>query len=267
MIADEAGWPIPDASLARMTSALDGFVAGKLVRRSALPTADLSVRKLAAIAALARRGAARPAMLDSLAIEPELWPTSALLDWLAILRRVPGIAQADAKRAHAETILRARIQYRGSIMTFSSERTDALWWLMISADANAARALLEILDRASWREDVPRVVRGVLARQQRGHWNTTVANAWGVLAMEKFSAAFESVPVTGDTDVRYGAQSESVRWPQQQAQASFPCRGRTARSRSRRRIAGRADPGRSYAPRPRYRSPRRSRPASRSRAR
>ena len=26
---------------------------------------------------------------------------------------------------------------------------------------------------------------------QRGHWNTTVANAWGVLALDKFSAAFE----------------------------------------------------------------------------
>ena len=32
---------------------------------------------------------------------------------------------------------------------------------------------------------------------QRGRWNTTVANAWGVLALEKFSAQFEAAPVTG----------------------------------------------------------------------
>ena len=36
------------------------------------------------------------------------------------------------------------------------------------------------------------MVRGAIGRQQFGHWNTTVANAWGVLAMAKFSAAFES---------------------------------------------------------------------------
>jgi uncharacterized protein YfaS (alpha-2-macroglobulin family) len=98
-------------------------------------------------------------------------------------------------------------------MTFSTDRTDALWWLMISSDSNAVRALLELMDRPEWRDDVPRLVRGALGRQQRGHWNTTVANAWGVVAMQKFSNAFESVPVTGDTAVRYGTQSESVHWP------------------------------------------------------
>jgi uncharacterized protein YfaS (alpha-2-macroglobulin family) len=70
------------------------------------------------------------------------------------------------------------------------------------------------LDRPAWREDVPRLVRGALGRQQRGHWNTTVANAWGVVAMEKFSAAFESEPVTGVTAVSYGWRNESVRWHQ-----------------------------------------------------
>jgi hypothetical protein len=40
--------------------------------------------------------------------------------------------------------------------------------------------LLAVLDRREWREDMPRLVRGTLGRQQAGHWNTTVANAWGV---------------------------------------------------------------------------------------
>ena len=43
------------------------------------------------------------------------------------------------------------------------------------------------------------MVTGSLFRMQRGHWNTTVANAWGVLAMKKFSAEFEKAPVTGAT--------------------------------------------------------------------
>ena len=70
---------------------------------------------------------------------------------------------------------------------------------MISSDSNAARALLTLLDRPDWRPDMPRMVRGAIGRQQLGHWNTTVANAWGTLALEKFSAAFERTPVTGET--------------------------------------------------------------------
>jgi uncharacterized protein YfaS (alpha-2-macroglobulin family) len=61
---------------------------------------------------------------------------------------------------------------------------------------------------------MPRLVRGALGRQQQGHWNTTVANAWGVLAMEKFSAVFESVPVAGTSDIRYGSDARQISWPQ-----------------------------------------------------
>jgi hypothetical protein len=97
-------------------------------------------------------------------------------------------------------------------MMLSTERTDALWWLMISADSNANRLLLAVLDRPEWREDIPRLVRGMLARQRRGHWNTTVANAWGVLALQKYSAAFESEAVTGTSSVAYGPDRHAVSW-------------------------------------------------------
>jgi len=209
-IADEAGWAIPDDERKHLTSALTAFVHGKIVRESALPTADLAIRKLAAIEALSRYKAADAAMLDSIAIEPNLWPTSALIDWLGILGRVEGISQAQEKRAAALTTLRARLNFQGTIMTFSTERTDALWWLMISSDSNANRMLLSVLGLPEWREDIPRLVRGALDRQQSGHWNTTVSNAWGVLAMEKFSAAFESTPVVGDTRVQYANTTKTV---------------------------------------------------------
>ncbi len=112
--------------------------------------------------------------------------------------------EREARIAEAQGIIRARLNFQGTTMGFSTERTDALWWLMISSDSNAVRALLTLLDRPTWRDDVPRLVRGAIGRQQSGHWNTTVANAWGMLAMEKFSAAFEATPVTGETprDVR-----------------------------------------------------------------
>jgi uncharacterized protein YfaS (alpha-2-macroglobulin family) len=222
-IAHEAGWEIPESSLSRMLSGLAGFVEGRITRNSALPTADLTLRKLAAINALARHGYARPDMLDSITIEPNLWPTSAVIDWLGILRHLESVPQRDRKRADAEAVLRARLNLQGTTMTFSTERSDALWWLMISTDSNAVRALLELLDRPGWREDVPRLVRGTLGRQQRGHWNTTVANAWGTLAMEKFSQAFESTPVTGTTAVNYAGRSERIQWPRNSpGETAFP---------------------------------------------
>jgi uncharacterized protein YfaS (alpha-2-macroglobulin family) len=90
---------------------------------------------------------------------------------------------------------------------------------MISTDSNANRMLLATLGDAGWREDIPRLVRGALARQQFGHWNTTVANAWGVLAMEKFSKEFESVPVTGATGVQYHGDKRVAVWPQPKGEA------------------------------------------------
>src|SRR4029453_324061 len=176
---------------------LTQFVEGRISRRSALPTADLAIRKVAAINALARYGAATPKMLDSIAVEPSLWPTSAVIDWLGNPRRGKNIPNGTARRESAEGILRARLNFQGTTMTFSTERNDALWWLMISSDSNAVRMLLAVLERAAWREDVPRLVRGAVGRQERGHWNTTVANAWGALAMEKFSAPFDPAPVNG----------------------------------------------------------------------
>ena len=211
-IADEAGWPLGESNQQKLSTALKRFVAGKLRRDSALATADLGIRKLAAINALSRYGDAKPGMLDSLRIEPNLWPTSALIDWAGILKRVPKIDNAAAQRKTALGLLRARLNFQGTVMGFSTERSDGLWWLMVSGDSNANRMLLTVMNEADWEQDIPRLVRGSLFRQHFGHWNTTVANAWGVMAMEKFSAAFESTPVTGETVIDYGDQSRTQNW-------------------------------------------------------
>jgi uncharacterized protein YfaS (alpha-2-macroglobulin family) len=212
-IADEAGWTIPDESRRRIEQALIGFVEGRVVRYSALPTADLSIRKLAALEALSRRQQGfDPRWLDSIAIEPNLWPTSAVIDWYLVLKRTPRLAKRDERMREAEQILRSRLNFQGTTMGFSTEKADALWWLMISADSNANRLALALMDQPSWREDVPRMVRGSLGRMQRGHWSTTVANAWGVLAMEKFSAAFEAVTPTGTATATLASERFSHAW-------------------------------------------------------
>jgi uncharacterized protein YfaS (alpha-2-macroglobulin family) len=212
-IADEAGYSISDEDRARMIEALKGFVAGRIQGDSVWPAPDLSIRRLAAIEALSRYGAAEPAMLTSIALEPNLWPTSAVLDWLAVLQRTSGVARRAARLDEARQILRSRLNFQGTHMGFSTERNDALWWLMVSSDVNAARAVLLSLDTPAWREDLPRMMRGLLGRQQRGHWDTTTANAWGTLATEKFAGAFEKAPVSGRTLAVLGEATREVTWP------------------------------------------------------
>jgi hypothetical protein len=221
-IAHAAGYAWPEGYLESLLGALEGFVSGRIVRGSALPTADLAVRKLAAIEALARHDRATAAMLDSITIDPPLWPTSALIDWIGILQRVQDIPGRETRLAEALSLLRARINFQGTVMTFSTERADALWWLMVSADVNANRALLAVLDEPGWREDIGRLVRGALSRQKTGIWGTTVANAWGVVALNRFSEAFEKVPAAGRVLARVGEQRAAIAIGEAPAERDFP---------------------------------------------
>lgn len=223
-IAHEAGWEIPGESRKRLLDGLKDFVAGRIKRYSHFAAADLAIRKLAAIEALSRYGEAKPDMLGSISLEPNLWPTSALLDWMNILKRVQAIPQRGESLRQAGQILRSRLNLQGTTMGFSTEDNDRLWWLMVSIDQNAVRTLLTLLDQPEWREDIPRLVAGALGRQRHGHWNTTVANAWGSLAMEKFSAAFEAVPVSGYTEAELGGLKKGTQWTEtsKQTALNFP---------------------------------------------
>jgi uncharacterized protein YfaS (alpha-2-macroglobulin family) len=212
-VAAEAGFAIPERERARMEQALVAFVEGRVFRSSALQTADLAIRKVAALEALSRRAEPLdPKWLDSVEIAPNLWPTSAVIDWYLVLKRQPRLPRHDERIKAAEQILRARLNFQGTTMGFSTERTDALWWLMVSADSNANKLLLAMVDAPAWADDVPRLVRGTLGRMQRGRWNTTVANAWGTLALARYAARFESTPVTGSTIATLADRSFAHAW-------------------------------------------------------
>jgi uncharacterized protein YfaS (alpha-2-macroglobulin family) len=211
-VIHESGWEIPTEVQRKMEKGLQGFVEGTILRRSALPTADLSIRKLAALEALSRYGMASPALLSSVSIEPNLWPTSAVLDWWNLLHRVSGIPDRGMRLREVEQVVRARLNLQGTIMGFSTERSDALWWLMVSSDVNVLRLILHLLEADQSKQDLPRLMRGALARQHRGAWDLTVANAWGTLAVEKFSRAFERVPVAGTTTASLAGATRRVDW-------------------------------------------------------
>ncbi|MBI4345381.1 MAG: alpha-2-macroglobulin, partial [Elusimicrobia bacterium] len=211
-IGHEAGWRVPEGAKERMRQGLTRFVEGKVRRDSSLPAADLTLRKLSAIEALSREGHAQPGWLPTLTIEPNLWPTSSVLDWAQILKRVEQAPERERRLEEASRILRSRLNFQGTTLGFSTEASDALWWLMVSNDVNAVRMLLAFLDDPAWREDVPRLIRGAVGRQRRGHWDLTVANAWGRLSLEKFSKAFESTPVSGASRVSLAGAESAVDW-------------------------------------------------------
>lgn len=215
-IAHEAGYTVPELLRLKMTDGLTKFVEGHIVRWSSLSTADLAIRKIAAIEALSRYGLARGKLLDSIAVEPNLWPASALLDWTNLLARTgEDIPNRAARLKEAQTILRSRLNFQGTTMNLSTEKSDYCWWLMVSPDTNAIRTLLTVLQFSNWDQDAPRIARGVIGRLKKGHWNTTVGNAWGVLAMDKFSKKFESIPITGTTGSSLGSKATvNIDWGQ-----------------------------------------------------
>ncbi|KXU92645.1 alpha-2-macroglobulin [Caballeronia megalochromosomata] len=216
-VADEAAkadsrFALPADLRNQMAAGLANFIDGKIERKFWSPRLDLDFEKLAAIEALSRYGLAQPRMLGSITVAPDQWPTSSVLDYYAILSRVDGIPDREEKRAQAEQVIRARLTYQGTQLTFTTEREDNLWWLMTGTETNAARTALIFADAPGWKDEMPRVVAGLLALQKNGAWQTTTANLWGVLAVGKFSRLFESTPVTGHTSIQLGTSTENVNW-------------------------------------------------------
>jgi len=203
---------MPIAARDAMLAGLTAFVQGRIGRKFWSPRADLDVRKLAAIEALSRYRRADAKLLGSINITPNLWPTAAVIDWLNILKRLDGIPNQAKRLEDANQILRSRLAYASSTLRFSIEDDDFWWWLMDSADANAARLILAVIVDPAWRDDLPRMVVGPLAHQRRGAWLTTTANLWGSLALDKFSAKFESVSIGGRTSAALAGGAASIDW-------------------------------------------------------
>jgi hypothetical protein len=212
LISHEAALTIAPDSEAQLEKGLSDFATGKIVREGPILAADLPLRKLAAIDALAAAGHADPSMLGSIAIEPNLWPDSAVIDWWSILLRMNQVPNRDRRLKEAEQIMRARINQQGTAIHLASDPRNQMWWLMVSPDCNLVRLGLLLLDNDLWHDDVPLVIRGALALQSRGAWTETITNAWGTLAVGKFTSAFESTPVTGATSASILAATQKLDW-------------------------------------------------------
>src|SRR5690606_6558920 len=108
-----AGFAIPEAPRGRMVEALRAVIDGRL-RHEGDGAGDQRLLRVSALAALARQGAATPAMLGQIGIAPREMPTALLADWIAAVDAIPGLANRQALRAQAEAVLRTRLVYEGS---------------------------------------------------------------------------------------------------------------------------------------------------------
>lgn len=209
-VAHESGRALPAPARVQMETALANYLAGRLeTRANFLPDNADTAQRLAALAALARVGKAGAEQVATVKPAPSLWSAGMLIDWIEVLKRSPALAERDARLQAAETALRGKLTYTGSRLNLGD---DGNWWLMSSADGTAVRALLAVLDRPGWQADLPRLVAGALARQSRGHWDTTTANAWGSVALARYSERFDKARPTGKSTAHLGKDGRIVDW-------------------------------------------------------
>ena len=210
-LTNEAGLEIPSDSLTAIEKALAGFVEGTIVRHEPVASVDLPLRKLAAIEALSRVDKARPGMLGTITIDPNLWPDSAVIDWWSAMLRMKNAPRRAEALAAAEQIMHSRLNWQGTGAHLSG---GDLWWLMIGPDTNQVRLALLLTDNGLWPDDLPKVMAGAMTMQSRGAWTTTTSNAWGTLAVSKFARAFESKSVSGTTTAVMDAVKKQLQWAQ-----------------------------------------------------
>lgn len=149
---------------------------------------------------------------------PNVWKTTAIVAWTKLLAREAKIPNRDALLKQAENILRARVNYQGSLMNLQGEVDwEASWSLFVSRDQEAIEVLGLGIDQPSWHGDIGRLARGVTARFKKGKWDTTLANAWGTTELRRFAAKFEKDKVAGVSTVKSAGLDYSLDWAKKPA--------------------------------------------------
>ncbi|MEO7576560.1 MAG: MG2 domain-containing protein [Massilia sp.] len=211
-IAAAYGLALPAPEKSRMQAAL----------RRALTSGSNTVRlndnlllahRLAMQAAIAPLPAALapvvPAALDKL-------PAIALLDWVRYLLTTPDDDERRTRLAAASVELRSRYRIENGRLVSRTRVDEESWAMMWTADVLNAR-LVHLAEQwrsvdPSWNDELPALRQGLINSQSGGHWNTTIANAWGVVALDSFARAAEAA-LGGVSRAVLGGTSAEGRWP------------------------------------------------------
>ncbi len=216
-VTAEAGLPLPEGPKAKMLDAMKAVLDGRLRHED---YGDVRLQRVAAFTALARQGAATANMLGQIGMTPAEMPTTSLADYAIALGKVPGLANGAQLRLDAEKVLRTRLVYEGTRIDLS-DKGRMPWWLMSSDDEGAIKASLATLGRPGWENEASKMMVGVAARQQRGHWDTTTANAWGTILARRFMGLYPAEAIAGVTTASFGSSNLRLSWPLAEPQRLF----------------------------------------------
>jgi alpha-2-macroglobulin len=207
------GWPLPDNARDRMQTGLLNALAHPDLAQWPYDLGLLD-RRLALQAALGATVRAADAVVPE---DLNALPTIALLDWVRYVLTTPDDALRRERLDSAAASLRNRYDLQGTRLRWRGDGSEQRWWMMWTGDVVAARTALLVQQWAQadarWRDDVPRMIQSLVDVQANGHWNTTVANAWAVVALRRLAQTADGAPVTGTSTATLATQSVARTWP------------------------------------------------------
>ncbi len=211
-IAHESGLPLNEDSRSRFLDALSGYAQGQIKDESMQARADELLKKITVFEVLSRYRRLDLDWLTSVKVDLSELPTYTLAEWYQIHLREKNIAQKQMKTEEIEKELRNRFYFSAKSLQIKDERQQTFSWLMRNSDSALLRLILTTANLPQWKEDVPRLYQGSLARQRSGSWLLTTDNAWGVLAMKKVFQAYPSEKVDGVFRAIMNGKEVSSNW-------------------------------------------------------
>ncbi|MCZ8154642.1 MAG: MG2 domain-containing protein [Leptospira sp.] len=203
-----AGFALSGEFTTKMTDSLRGYLAGTIRGDRWTFGADTIVRKIIVTEALSRYETLTWDSVSPLLRNMELLPTASIIDLLEISNRV---TSADEKsKSRLTSILRSRLNLQGTELVIADKNFTSPWWILGSTDYTMSRLTLWALADPSYKKDLPRIVKGLLKKQRNGRWDTTLGNAYGVLAMERAAKILESEKVSGGVVTLTDAGKETI---------------------------------------------------------
>jgi uncharacterized protein YfaS (alpha-2-macroglobulin family) len=197
------GYVLPQNTQTRVLEGLVSYVTGKYTCYTwydAIMDPWVGESKITLMETLSHYDAFDPKMLSVVRIVPDVWSNETLIAWIHLLENEEDIPGRDVHLNKAKKILRSRVRFQGSSLELQKGLAQTHGWVLLSSpDQEAIRFLGLAIEDASWGLDVGRVAKGVVSRLRFGHWDTTMANAWGVTYFERFSDVFESEKIEGHT--------------------------------------------------------------------
>ncbi len=189
-ISEEAGFTWAAGRADSLREALKRFVDGKIQSQDfVMPGDQLLYRKIMALEAISRTDESAALSLKNYDIQAELLPHNTLIDLLNIMSRTKDSSMQDMKQEVIQQ-LQSRLRLSGTQYGLAGEEYNRISTLLSTPDGNAARLLLTGINFGIWTTDHHRMLEGLLRRQQRGAWDTTVSNDWGTLALKKYLALY-----------------------------------------------------------------------------